>query len=301
MLIEVLHCLKFMPSNMDKDRRHPRRQFNPALVASYLLGRKIESVQLMALGKSNTNYRLILTDGEVCVLRLHNPGSNTEREKHILHLVRKVVPVPALLASGSDWSIHSFVEGTTLADAPQCVQVGAEALARIASLRFTSSGWIQADGSIAPFDFGNGKSFVESMLERSDVCAWVGSKTAVALRRIDLEQQPDTEEPRLVHGDFNPTNILVHKGAVTGILDWEFSHAGSPYMDIGNLLRHMDPMYHGEIEAGLVAGGLNVPPDWRRKAELMDLNSHLEFLTTQRSDAFKQKCADWIRDFVERY
>lgn len=139
------------------------------------------------------------------------------------------------------------------------------------------------------------------MLERADVCAWVGSKTAVALRRIDLEQQPDTEEPRLVHGDVNPTNILVHKGAVTGILDWEFSHAGSPYMDIGNLLRHMDPMYHGEIEAGLVEGGLNVPPDWRRKAELRDLNSHLEFLTTQRSDAFKKKCADWIRDFVERY
>jgi aminoglycoside phosphotransferase (APT) family kinase protein len=286
---------------MHKDRRHPRRPFNATLVASYLQGRKVELVQLMALGKSNTNYRLILTDGEVCVLRLHNPGSNAERENHILQLVRKIVPVPAVLASGGDWSIHSFLEGTTLADAPECVQAVAEALARIASLRFTSSGWIQADGSIAPFDFGNGKSFVGSMLERADVCAWVGSKTAVALRRIDVEQQSDAEEPRLVHGDFNPTNILVYKGAVTGILDWEFSHAGSPYMDIGNLLRHMDPMHHGEIEAGLVAGGLNVPPNWRRKAEFADLSSHLEFLTTQRSDAFKQRCADWIRDFAERY
>jgi hypothetical protein len=77
--------------------------------------------------------------------------------------------VPAVLASGGDWSIHSFLEGTTLADAPECVQAVAEALARIASLRFTSSGWIQADGSIAPFDFGNAKSFVGSMLERADV------------------------------------------------------------------------------------------------------------------------------------
>jgi hypothetical protein len=68
-----------------------------------------------------------------------------------------------------------------------------------------------------------------------------------------------------------------------------------------NYLRHMDSMHHGEIEAGLVAGGLNVPPDWRRKAEFADLSSHLEFLTTQRSDAFKQRCADWIRDFAERY
>jgi hypothetical protein len=47
-------------------------------------------------------------------------------------------------------------------------------------------------------------------------------------------------------------------------------------------------MHHGEIEAGLVAGGLNVPPDWRRKAELIDLSSHLEFLTTQRSDALSR-------------
>jgi hypothetical protein len=60
-------------------------------------------------------------------------------------------------------------------------------------------------------------------------------------------------------------------------------------------------MHHGEIEAGLVAGGLNVLRDWRRKAELIDLSSHLEFLTTQRSDAFRQRCADWIRDFAERY
>ena len=140
------------------------------------------------------------------------------------------------------------------------------------------------------------------MLERADVCAWVGSKTAVALRRIDMKQPSDAEEPRLVHGDFNPTNILVYKGAVTGILDWEFSHAGSPYMDIGNLLRHLNPIHLGEIEAGLVAGGLNGPGDWATvKSAFADLSSHLEFLTTQRSGAFKQKCADWIRDFAERY
>lgn len=255
----------------------------------------------MPLGKSNTNYRLLLADGEVCVLRLHHPGSHPERENHILHLVREIVPVPAVLASGGGWSIHSFVEGTVLAEAPECLQAAAEALARISSLQFTASGWIQADGSIAPFDFGDGKSFVESMLERADVSAWIGSETAAALRRIEAEQPPEDGEPRLVHGDFNPTNILVREGAVTGILDWEFFHAGSPYMDIGNLLRHTAPIDHDKIEAGLAAGGFPVPADWRRRAELVDLSSHLEFLTTQRSDAFKQRCADWIRDFAERY
>ncbi len=43
----------------------------------------------------------------------------------------------------------------------------------------------------------------------------------------------------LVHSDFNPKNILVdpRSGDVTGVLDWEFAHAGSPYADLGNLTR----------------------------------------------------------------
>jgi aminoglycoside phosphotransferase (APT) family kinase protein len=43
----------------------------------------------------------------------------------------------------------------------------------------------------------------------------------------------------LVHSDLNPKNLLVDPDtlAVTGLLDWEFAHAGSPYADLGNLLR----------------------------------------------------------------
>ncbi len=43
----------------------------------------------------------------------------------------------------------------------------------------------------------------------------------------------------LVHSDFNPKNILVDPGSatVTAVLDWEYAHAGSPYSDLGNLLR----------------------------------------------------------------
>ena len=43
----------------------------------------------------------------------------------------------------------------------------------------------------------------------------------------------------LVHGDLNPKNLLVHPetSAVTGLLDWEFAHAGMPVTDLGNLLR----------------------------------------------------------------
>jgi aminoglycoside phosphotransferase (APT) family kinase protein len=43
----------------------------------------------------------------------------------------------------------------------------------------------------------------------------------------------------LVHSDVNPKNLLVDPDTldVTGLLDWEFAHAGHPYTDLGNLLR----------------------------------------------------------------
>ena len=49
------------------------------------------------------------------------------------------------------------------------------------------------------------------------------------------------EETRtcLVHSDLNPKNLLLDPDtlAVTGVLDWEFAHAGHPFTDLGNLLR----------------------------------------------------------------
>lgn len=56
------------------------------------------------------------------------------------------------------------------------------------------------------------------------------------------------EETRtcLVHSDLNPKNLLVDPDTleVTGVLDWEFAHAGHPFTDLGNLLRFdRDPAY----------------------------------------------------------
>ncbi len=43
----------------------------------------------------------------------------------------------------------------------------------------------------------------------------------------------------LVHSDLNPKNLLVDPDTleVTGLVDWEFAHAGHPFTDLGNLLR----------------------------------------------------------------
>lgn len=43
----------------------------------------------------------------------------------------------------------------------------------------------------------------------------------------------DRQRPGLVHGDVQPTNILVEDDRVTGLLDWEAAKSGPPALDFG--------------------------------------------------------------------
>ncbi len=82
-----------------------------------------------------------------------------------------------------------------------------------------------------------------------DLPAWLrwhagqlGAELADQLGPVVEDAQDLLDEQRrtcLVHGDLNPKNLLVDPATleVTGLVDWEFAHAGSPYADLGNLLR----------------------------------------------------------------
>lgn len=69
---------------------------------------------------------------------------------------------------------------------------------------------------------------------------WSGAEVA-ALRAVAEDALPllAGAQPCLVHSDLNPKNVLVDPVGmrVTGVLDWEFAHAGHPATDLGNLLR----------------------------------------------------------------
>lgn len=283
------------------DRRHPHRPLDPSLISDFLRGREVLSATLFPAGKSNTNFKLTLSDGETCVLRLYSHGS-AGRETYVMNLVKELVPVPVELARGGNWAVFSFLEGELLENVPEYSGAAAEALAKIAAVAFRSPGWIKTGGSISPFSFGGTQGFIAEKLEDAKVRAWLETKTVDAIFMILENERARLEEldseSRLVHGDFNPTNILIHHGKVSGILDWEFCHAGTPYMDIGNLLRHTAAEHHREIKLGLEAGGMNLPDDWKERAALIDLTSALEFLTSNRSEEFKRRCAGRVDQFI---
>ncbi len=285
----------------DTDRRHPHREFDPALTAEFLNGREVLSANLLRGGKTNSNYHVRLSDGTECVVRLLARG-DARREAHALSLAAKFAPVPDVLAVGDDWLALEFVKGRHLRQTHEELRLAGEALARIQSLRFDAAGWLEPGGTITKFDFPDG-DFTTTILARADVRGWLGEVLADDVTRLmagTRHLRDGLSDPRLVHGDFNAANILVRDGCIAAILDWEFAHAGTRWMDVGNLLRNVPAHLHVHVRAGLKAGGASIPDDWRVRAELVDLSSALEFLTTGRSDAFKRECVERVRCIVQQ-
>jgi aminoglycoside phosphotransferase (APT) family kinase protein len=221
------------------------------------------SVRPLAGGYSGETF-LVERPGEPAVLRVY--GKHPERaaiDAALLHLVRGLIPVPTVLdlrrpdPSVPDSPAHlliSYMPGerldTLLARAHP--DFGARVARSVAAVLTTLSGipfmrpatFVDSDlrlsGDDAPADglvswldrhvgSGGGLGHWDPGLLRAlrDMCAAADGLLDTVHRTC------------LVHSDFNAKNILVDpaSGQVTALLDWEYAHAGSPYSDLGNLLR----------------------------------------------------------------
>jgi aminoglycoside phosphotransferase (APT) family kinase protein len=195
--------------------------------------------------------------GEDAVLKLYarRPG-RAAVDAALLRLVRGLLPVPRVLDAQVDqvggdptYLLTERLPGINLqdflttADDRQRESVGVqlgELLVRLSGMPFLSFG--EFHGSELRIEsFGSGglaqwlNHHVESFgLSREQV----DSLRKVIDRAEDLADS-GVDRFCLVHSDFNPKNLLVDPDTarITGLIDWEFAHAGTPYADLGNLLR----------------------------------------------------------------
>ncbi|GIM63162.1 hypothetical protein Pve01_93650 [Planomonospora venezuelensis] len=103
--------------------------------------------------------------------------------------------------------------------------------------------FVDAELTVGAFPDGGLDEWVVSRLAH-----WPEAERApLAAVARDAQDLLDTvQRACLVHSDLNPKNLLVDPDTleVTGVLDWEFAHAGHPWTDLGNLLRFdRDPAY----------------------------------------------------------
>ncbi|MFO0641457.1 MAG: phosphotransferase family protein [Polyangiaceae bacterium] len=69
------------------------------------------------------------------------------------------------------------------------------------------------------------RSFMDGLARKRPTLAWL-------VRWLSENEPPDDDGDVLVHGDFRTGNFMVAPEGLMAILDWEFSHFGSPYEDL---------------------------------------------------------------------
>ena len=200
------------------------------------------------------------------------------------------------------WSILSWLDGARFdhflvdADHSQIEAVASSAgrvLAAIHSFSFPTAGFFGPDLSIEyPIDASNGwTSLFEEWLFRGRAGPRLGDDLRSRLWRVITANEWRLDEvrddPRLLHADYKPWNLLVRDGEVAAVLDWEFAFAGPPLNDVGIFLRHsraLPASYARGFERGYREAGGRLPEGWRRLSRLLDLLSLCQFLERPEDD-----------------
>jgi aminoglycoside phosphotransferase (APT) family kinase protein len=78
------------------------------------------------------------------------------------------------------------------------------------------------------------------------------------------EHRPDGGAGVICHGDFHPANLLMDRGAVSGVIDWAWVSVGPAEYDVGASVAIFT---HGPID---LPGFLQGPADWVRRRFISD-------------------------------
>lgn len=199
------------------------------------------------------------------VVRVYPPGAREvgapETDAAVMRLVRGLVPVPEVLEvrrgdAAADvpgllitgWCEgHRGDEALAAFDDAQRERMGAEMgrlAATLAGMPTLHSGTFTADLHVTPWALDLAR-WIED--HRPRMAGWSDDELESLVRVGERAQAMLDEVGRtsVVHSDLNPKNVLVDdRGNVVALLDWEFAHSGSPFTDLGNVLRFdRDPGY----------------------------------------------------------
>ncbi len=298
----------------DWNRRHDFVALDEPTMASMIQpvfpGKQITEVELLTAGLCNTNYKIKLAGlTDAFVLRLYiRDRAACQKDYDIFNLIQTRMPVPELLYIDSDgarydtaYAVMRWVDGTLLSDiiatgrlvdSTDCAYDVGRTLAHIGAYRFPQGGFFGTNLIIEqPFDAGSVPflSIIEQFLFQGNAGGWLGSALKDQLWQFVMAHayllDGVKDHISLVHSDFKGVNILVHpqqnRWQVAAVLDWEFAFAGSPLIDIANMLRYdrlLPSGFEREFLRGYREEGGYLPQRWKQTSKLLDLLSLCEFL-----------------------
>jgi aminoglycoside phosphotransferase (APT) family kinase protein len=224
------------------------------------------SVRQFEGGQSNPTF-LVERGSERFVLRKKPPGRllasahQVDREYRVMTALRgSDVPVPATVALcrddsvlGTAFFVMRHVPGRVIADPRLPGFTPAERRAFYDDMARVLAALHRIDPeAVGLADFGRPGNYYERQISRWGR-QYLDSKTddiasMDALMDWLPKNVPDSDETRIVHGDYRVGNCIIHpmEPRVAAVLDWELSTLGHPLAD----LAYFCQSYHGEATPG---------------------------------------------------
>ena len=297
-----------------------------AIVAQAFPQDELRSLQVISGGCANLNVRVDLsTQKTPFLLRVYvRDADAVHRERKLAELVASRVPVPRFYSVGEYESYHyaivEFIEGKSLRDLilrqadfamDEVMRECGHLLARLQEFSFPHSGFFDAELNVSePFSREGFLGFVEECLRHDDVQSSLGLEVTKEISHAvhrHKELIPDPKQHTLVHGDFDPANILVRQVGsawkVSAILDWEFAFSGPWLCDVANMLRYahrVPPIFEKAFLGGLQEAGVRLPDGWRITTDLSNLLSLLDCLVRGAQPRQAHDIVTLLRELVVR-
>lgn len=275
-------------------------------------------------GCANTNYKVTFQhEREPLLLRIYVRDANSAKKERKLHeLVKPLIPVAEIYEINEScelipypFAVMQFVQGELLRDVifknserviSECVYDAGTYLSMLQQLKLPYGGFFDADLQINAFSEDDDyETFILHFLQDPIVQKSLGHNTLDSLQQLlsqTLHLLPGKNDANLVHGDFDPSNMLVTevngKWKIAAILDWEFSFSGSYLFDMGMMLRYSHKLpdyYETHFIKGIRDSGTELQSDWRKQIKLIELINLLQLIHASPAEEKPYRNRDLVR------
>ena len=278
------------------------------LIADYS-DAKIVDISLLSNGCANTNYKIVLDNDEIYVLRIYIRDSDAFYREAALHkLLKGKAPIPnihytddtcdkipysfAIMGFADGFLMRDIILQGNLKDIGDCTFSAGICLNKLREIPFSQSGFFNKNIDVSPFSKQEAYlSFTQSCLESHTVQSTIGKELTsllISFIQDNAHYFPEQYAANLTHADFDPSNILVKKinscYEVSAILDWEFAFSGTYLFDIGLFLRYshrLPETYEQKFIEGIITKNNPLPPDWKKSSKLLDILSLVSILDSK--------------------
>lgn len=261
---------------------------------------EIISVTSVDEGCRTSNYIVIDKDNKKYILKIFFESEQQYRKEYkILDILKTSIPVQkiykfdtSILIENKYYAIYKFIEGKTLSKtlnygeiiSEEIIREAAGILADIHKKRFEAIGFfdesLHVEYKLKPLNQWYDE-FMTDMVENR-----LGEEAVQKIKFIIHDNMDDLlyldSNPRLVHGDFQGTNILIDRNKISGIIDWEFAMAGHPLSDIGQFFRYEE--YFDEKSISIFEDEYRkksdyvLPDNWYKLSRIRDLANLIQLM-----------------------